>query len=252
MSNALETALEAPATPVGLVARSGDQEPHFLPVDHDGFTIGSGARCDLVLAGEFPKLHSVLHVQGRAVWIEAAREDAALIIEGESFRRRALRDGDRLTFGAMELTVHVGEGAFAAARLAASSQRRIGEELSLLSAEELCDRIEQEERLVAEFEEGRRTGFEALVTALREILHQEEHPTIPLPEDALDSLVTQVRGLSETIEERTKALSEQEAHLIESSSQLCQAQLRISRQLEQLIDRLGDHDDPRGELRVSA
>jgi hypothetical protein len=238
---------------IALLVQSGEGKPQFLLVEEDGFTIGSGERCDLRLTDAgLPKLHSILHRQGGAVWIEAADDDALVTVDGEVFRRRALRDGSRLSFGNCEVTVRIGEGAVPSRELP-RNPARLDAELALLSAEELCDRIEREERLVEEFDRRRRFGWRALMSAVSEAMHGEpEAVESALADDKLDELALQVRDLSETLEQRTKALSAQEAQLIESSAQLYEAQLRVSRQLEQLLERLSRDADEPGELRVSA
>jgi hypothetical protein len=261
MANTIHAGKDNPAATVALLVQRDGERPQIMLVAGEDFTIGSGEQCDLRLIDDaLPKLHSILHVQGQVVWIEAADDDALISLGGEVFRRRALRDGDLLTFGRTEVTIHIGDAALRSLRQQ-SKTPRMDDDVSLLSAEELCDRIEREEKLVDEFDRRRRFGWQALMAAVREALNDEAgvpaaQPPSPaiaplVNDDALEDLVAQVRDLSETLDERTKTLTAQEAQLIESSSQLCEAQLRVSRQLEQLLERLS-RDDDRGELRVSA
>lgn len=260
MMNSHIAGSDQPTVTVALMVQTGHDKPRFVLVDRDGFSIGSGDQCDLQLAEiGLPRWHSTLHVQGPAVWIEAADDAALITIDGEAYRRRALRDGDQLSFGATRIAVSIGDAS--ATQPGTRGQRRT-DDFTLLSANDLCDRIEQEESAVSDFQRRRRFGWQALLSALQEAKASgaayTEDPALRMSETSgfagqkLDQLVTQVRDLSATLEERSKAMSSQESLIMESSAQLAEAQLRVSRQLEQLLDRLADDQDQPGELRVSA
>lgn len=253
MSHSNQAHADLPAPLVALQVIPPGKAARLVFIDHDGFTIGSGSNCDLCLADSgVPRLHSRLHLQGPAIWIEAADDGCHVIVDHEVYRRRALRDGDQLMFGETEATVHIGEASVRAARQTPRSSWDT-EDLSFLSAEELCDRIEREEKLAQDFDHGRKLGWQALMSAVQEIIDQKEELShANVSDEKFDELVAQVRDLSETLDERTKTLASQEALLIESSSQLAEAQLRVSRQLEQLLGRLSPEEDHPGELRVSA
>lgn len=260
MSNATPGSSEPISPAIALQVISTDDQLKLVLVDHDEFTIGAGEQCDLSLpTTELPRLHSMLHVQGHAIWIEAVHPDAMVIVNGEIFRWRALRDGDQLTFHSVEALVHIGEESIQAAQHQLQSQRQ-AEDLTLLTAEELCDRIEREEARVREFGRRRRLGWQALLSAIQDAqdaedgVSQDGDAAVPIAagEEKLNELVAQVRDLSETLDERTKNLAAQEALLVESSSQLCEAQRRVSRQLDQLMERLLPDDNRPSELRVSA
>jgi hypothetical protein len=262
MSNTIQVHSEPPTPLVALQVIPAGDSARLVFVDHDEFTIGSGDHCDLCLPqADLPRLHSRLHVQGPVIWIEAVDDDALVIVDHEIYRRRALRDGDQLTFGDVEATVHIGEASVRAARQMPRS-RWEAEDITLLTAEELCERIEVEEAFAGDADHGRKLGWAALMSAVQAVIDRgigtSDEEMIPAPlvasvsDEKFDELVAQVRDLSETLDERTKTLATQEALLIESSSQLAEAQLRVSRQLEQLLDRLGAEDDQPGELRVSA
>lgn len=266
MSNAAQITSEKSSPAIALKLISEDAPARLLFVEHDDFTIGCGSNCDLSLAGlHLHRLHSILHVQGHAIWIEAVHPDAMVVVNDEVFRWRALRDGDRLMFDDVQAVVHIGEASIDAAQEQMSADLRKRAEIedpTLLSAEELCDRIEAEEARVAEFDRGRRIGWEALMAAVSEVIQRGgvrlhgDALAAPLAAGALDpqlhDLAAQVRQLSETLDERNRTLSAQEALLVESSLQLCETQRRVSRQLDELLERLSPHDDHPGELRVSA
>lgn len=266
MSNADPHSSERTSPAIALQMISAVETSRLVFVDHDDFTIGGGSHCDLCLTNRnLGRLHSVLHIQGAAIWIEAVHPDAMIVVNDEVFRWRALRDGDRLTFDDVETFVHIGEESIEAARRQMEADLHRRQEIeapALLSAEELCDRIEAEEIRVADFDRGRRFGWEALLSAVQEIIDRDDedsHPhtvSVPLvaaaPDQTIHELADQVRHLSETLDERNRTLAAQEAQLVESSSQLCEAQRRVSRQLDQLMERLAPNDDHPGELRVSA
>lgn len=261
MSNAAQTASEtSPA--IALQVISAEEKSKLVFVDHDEFTIGADEHCDLSLpqAG-LARLQSILYVQGQAIWIEAVHPEALIIVNDEVFRWRALRDGDQLTFGSVETLVHIGEASVQAAREQLRSRRET-EDLALLSAEDLCDRIELEEHRVGEFERRRRLGWQAMLSAMQSVLERDDAASsddamaVPLvaglPDVKFHELVAQVQNLSETLDERTKSLAAQEALLVESTSQICEVQRRVSRQLDQLLERISTDDQHPGELRVSA
>jgi hypothetical protein len=249
----------APIT-VALRIFAHGSKPRMVLIDHDEFTIGSDAQCNLRLAAGAPRLQSILHVQGRAVWIEAQSDDALVTVEQNAYRRRALRDGDQLQFDGLQATVQIGEPSTRKNPLPALRSARLPDDLSALSAEELCDQIELEESHVHNFEQRRRFGWGALMSAVRDVIDQdsvrspqpvEAAQVAAISDEKFNELITHVRELSETLDERTKSLAAQESLLIESSSQLCESQVRVSRQLEELLERIAP-EVASGELRASA
>src|SRR5579859_4499525 len=76
-----------------LVLKSAAMTVH---VTHDGFSIGSSRKCDLCLVDSaVPALHSIIHMQQGAIWIETADESTELVVNQRAFRRMALRHGDQ-------------------------------------------------------------------------------------------------------------------------------------------------------------
>jgi hypothetical protein len=263
MSQVIQFGPQQPSPLVALQIRHANTRPRLVIVDHDGFEIGDSDRCDIRLPHcGLPKLHSILHVQGGAVWIEAADDEARVSIGGEAFRRRALRDGDEISLG--EFTLHIGSQSVEAARPVSpphfSIENRIIEDrLSQLTAEELCDLIEVEENQTHDFDRRRRMGMQALLSAVQDVVEAEAAETKPaslpqvaaISDDRFDALVAQIRELSDALDERTRELAAQETLLLESSSQIAEVQRRVSRQLEQIIERIAPEAE-QGELRVSA
>jgi len=242
---------------VALQIRRAGSKPRLMIVKHDGFQIGAAEQCDLCLPQlGLPKFHSVLHVQGTAVWIEAVDDDALISLDGEAFRRRALRDGDELSFGELTIAVHIGEQSVQAARPISQPHFSLDDRLSRLTAEELCDLIELEEMQTEQYDRRRQLGMKALMSAVQDVVDTDvlgsESDAVPqlaaIADDRFDELVAQIRDLSDTLDERTRELSAQETLLLESSAQMTEAQRRVNRQLEQLLERLSPDED----MRVSA
>lgn len=223
-------------------------------VTRDGFTIGSSGQCDLILNDStVPRLHSLIHLQGGAIWIEAANEDCDLIINNRNYRRLALRHEDRLKIGSTELTVLMKNEVPSAISRAAQM-----EDLGLLTAEELCDRIIAEQAMVDEFIGGRRSGWDALLQAIHSANEDAEteeariaNSAGEIPKDNLDILLEQIQELNQSLEEHTRELSAHEKEVIESSVIAEESQMRAVQKLDQILDQLKEPEAP-NELRASA
>ena len=212
-----------------------------LVIDRDGLRIGTRPICDLLLA-DGPALHSVVHQQAGVTWIEAI-DEASLIINGHPRRRMSLRDGDVLELNGQEFTVRL--------RTVEAGEMPVGlsEDLSLLSAEELCDRILSEQTMVDEFVESQRTGWNGLMAAI-EAVHEADQPTATLPleveqvvetdepKDDCERLLVQIRELSEMVNGRTQELDDCENELIAATALLEETQERVSQQIEGLLEQL--------------
>lgn len=224
-------------------------------IDRDGHRIGSSPVCELSLPGG-PPLHSVIHRQSGVTWIES-QEDASLIVNGYPRRRMALRDGDVLELNGLELLVR-----FRAADEPGETPRGLEDDLSLLSAEELCDRIMSEQAMVEEFSEGQRAGWNGLLAAI-EAAHETEQPTIRLPieveqaveavaaPDECERLLEQIRELSEMVNGRSQELDDCESELVAATALLEEAQERVSQQIDGLLEQL-QSPPAEVELRASA
>ncbi len=234
-------------------------EHQSIPVTRDGFAIGSGRHCDLKL-GEpsIPFLHSVIHNQCRAIWIEAADEAAILSVNEHPCRRMALRHGDRLKIGPVELVVDLGNPCDHGVGDFVSSEHAM-DDLHSLTAEELCDRITTEQAMVEELSDDERSGWEALLHAIEAVRvepglgEKVESGTLPMPEEIVsyDTLFGQIRELHETIVDRSRELDQKEAEVLASTSIIEESQQRVSQRLDEILDHLNKSDGPT-ELRASA
>lgn len=214
-------------------------------VDHDGFSIGASPHCDLTLVdASIPPLHSIIHQQSGIAWIEAADDNVFITVNDRPCRRMTFRSDDRLKIGATEFAIS----------LQPQNQVRLdepvmNEDLALLTAEELCDRILSEQTMVAEFAEGQRSGWEALLRAIndanQEITSSDQH--FGDRQVALNELLGQIQELNEAIVIHTRELNQRESEVLASTSALEESQQRI----DKIVDQLNQNDPP-NELRASA
>jgi hypothetical protein len=259
---------------VPVVRLTGQSLAEDVPIQHsaepltlflDGLTESFSIECDEVRLGTSPKcelrlpdgpsLHSIIRQQDGVSWIEAV-DGASLVVNGRSRRRMALREGDVLEVSGHTFNVrfdHLDAGCDSASLV---------EDLTLLTAEELCDRIAAEQNMVNEFSQDQFSGWEKLLAAVH-ATHEEEHPTDVLPmalPQSLSAVATtadcerlfvQIRELSDLMDGHTDELDHCENELIAATSLLEEAQERVSHQIEELLDQLQapvvEH-----ELRVSA
>ena len=224
-------------------------------VTHDGFTIGSSQRCDLPLNDtSIPGLHSVIHIQSGAIWIEAANDDTTVIVNHRPYRRMALRHEDCINIGSTELKILMINESITEVEVPA-----LEEDLSLLSAEELCDRILSEQSMVSEFIEGRRSGWEALLQAIQAandepLLRQSSNDEVAnqvSENETFETLLDEIQGLNTSITEHTRELSDHEKELLESTLIMEESQMRAIQQLDDILEKLKNSDPP-NELRASA
>ena len=230
-----------------------------IPVTHDGFEIGSSRHCDLKFREpSIPLLHSLIHNQRGAVWIEAADEKAILLVNDHLCRRMALRHGDRLKIGSTELVVDLGIQSDQSARESISDDQAV-DELHSLTAEELCDRIAIEQAMVQELSDEERSGWEALLHAIEAVRvapglgETVEGGTLPIPEELVsyDALFEQIQELHETIVDRSRELEQKEAEVLASTSIIEESQQRVAQRLDEIIDHFNKSDGST-ELRASA
>ena len=223
-----------------------------MVIDRDQIRVGSSPVCEIHLL-EGPLLHSVIRTEAGAVWIETADEAAELNVNWRACRRMALRDGDVISICGMDMTV----------RDAATYSAQVGavelvEDITQLTADELCDRILSEQSAVDQFEEGRLKGMQKLMEAMKAVIAAEPAtsellPTAPAVEfsDECQRLLDQIHEMSEMMNGRTRELDLCENELVAATELLEETQDRVSRQIETLLDQIGEAAVP-SELRASA
>jgi hypothetical protein len=234
-------------------------EHSSLMVAHDGFLIGSHPRCDLTLKDSLIQpVHCVIHMQAGAIWIESTDEDHTFIINDRSCCRMALRQGDLIRIGASAFQIDLSVNS-RKCLLSPADRDVVAEDLTSLSAVELCDRIVTEQSMIQELSEGDRSGWEALIHAI-EAVHQEPRPAGTVAEQTISpgsehhgflGLIGQIEELQETIADRTRELTDREATVAASSSMLEQSQALVTQRLDEILEQLGKSESPK-ELRASA
>jgi len=227
-------------------------EDHSLVVDRDRIRIGSSPVCEIRLP-QVPPLHSVIRSEEGVAWIEANDETADLSVNWRTCRRMALRDGDVISVAGHDITVH-----FRSPHPFANDAARLANDIAQLTAEELCDRILSEQSAVDEFESSRLRGWQKLMSTIKEVAATDQ--SIPDPSDHspaadfsvdCERLLDQIREMSEMMNGRTEQLDVCEDELMAATALLQETQDRVSAQIEELLDQIGESSIP-NELRASA
>lgn len=210
-------------------------------VEADGYLIGSGDFCDLRLDdASIPLVHSEIHMDNGVIWI-AAVDAPSVEVNGKLVPRLTLRSGDTLRFGSVPATVRMGADAVNIS----STTEQDWEDLSHLSAVELCERIESEEAAVRDEERQRWQGVESLLVALEQMLRTDRE--LVSDEARSEEIVQQLHALSEALAVRTQQLAEQEQHFLNTAQEIKHSQDEMTRRMEVLIQQLDTN-----ELRASA
>lgn len=227
-------------------------DDRLLVVDHDRIRIGSGPMCEIRLPLG-PVLHSVIRTEAGVVWIEADDDSADLTVNWRTCRRMALRDGDVISVDGCDITV-----LSRPATTVEDDAARRTEDTTQLTAEELCDRILSDQSVVDEFESSRLNGWQKLMAAIKTTAAASQFPAAELDNSPAvefsgdcERLLDQIREMSEMMSGRTRELDTCENDLLAATSLLQETQDRVSRQIEELLDQIGDVSQP-NELRASA
>lgn len=247
------------------------------PVTHARFLIGSGNTCDLRMGGEgMPALHCIITTSGRDITLEAIAAEPPLTVNGRVVRSTLLHDGDIIGIGEVELLARLEAGhapagaeqARAASVTAIDAERPVSE----LSAAELVDLIEHEEREIEEFEGRQKVGMKALVQA---IMSRAERPArkglagsqtgtpIPAPHflskrpqgvvtrarhaqqaadqmirEDLEKLGEQITNLSQELKGTTERATRRDAQFASATDELLDTQQKLVSQLEVVLDQV--------------
>ena len=247
--------------------QSGQTRFPVRPVTKTRFLIGSDPACDLRLGGDdVPPLHSLIHADGRDVQLESVVEDPPLSVNGISRHSVRLEEGDVIEIGSFRLVVHHLRGALKEALPQNSSAFDFDpadsdlsafeeQDLSELSAEELVDRIEQDEQLVQDWERGQQAGADSLWQALAHRIELEDQAagnqasTVSVQDASagsserdimrdLEQLLVQLNEFSTHLENRSERLSRREHDYADAAEHLLDVQQQLAAHLESLLFRL--------------
>ncbi|MGE5193356.1 MAG: FHA domain-containing protein [Deltaproteobacteria bacterium] len=248
------------------------------PVTHPRFLIGAGSTCDLRLGGEgMPALHSLITVSGRDITLEAIAAEPPLKVNGRHVQTALLHDGDVIDVGEVELLARfeAGQTPAGAQMISAPPSAPVDADRPVpeLSAAELVDLIEQEEKQIEDFETRQREGATALVQA---ILGRNRRPAarpaeagirapIPAPhflskrpqilaaqtrqtqlaaehdpalQQEIEELGRQLSTLAHELMGSTQRAAEREATYAEAADTLLDTQDKLVSQLEVLLDQV--------------
>jgi len=262
---------------------ASDASPHLIleicrgrtkfprrPVLADQFMIGAGRNCDLHMGGDgMPTLHSILSVSGNEIRIEAVASRPPLIVNDEVRQTASLGDGDHIQIGGIEFVVHktpclaadaqpadqagssdvmVREfGSGCDADLATSDASGETPDLSELSASELVELIEQDEELIAEFDDLPESGVEGLLDAVllraEAMIAQQESSDVAGDVDEVEFVLNQLHEMAAELEQRSERLSRREADYATAAETLLDAQRNLADQLETLLGQVSARDD---------
>lgn len=230
------------------VARGRTRYPR-RPVDGDRFLIGGASNCHLQLGGDnIPFLHSMLQVERGQVTIEAFVRHPELRVNGHPVRSSNLCDGDSISIGPFELTLHLQatlETCTSEADLAPiplDLEDAAAESPEALSAAELVARIESADSEVETFERAQRTGAAALLDAIR---------FVDADESAVDAgpVLHELQSLSDDLVTRLETLRQRERSQVERADLLLSAQDRLAEQLRLAAESLAQEQ---ARVRASA
>jgi len=240
----------------------------------DQFMIGAGRNCDLHLGGDdMPTLHSILSVSEEGVRIEAVALRPPLIVNNETRQEASLNDGDHVQIGGIEFVAHKAPNSvtgLVSAAQTSSTDVMVREsasdgdadlteidpteemrDLSELSAAELVELIERDEELIADFEDHRELGAEALLDAVLQraeaiLAQRERHHVAGEPEvsdmDEVEFVLNELHEMAAELEHRSERLSRREADYTAAADTLLDAQRNLATQLETLLSQIAVQD----------
>lgn len=269
----LDNSPHANSSPLVFEITCGRTESPLRPVNRDRFLIGAGERCDLRLGGKgMPAVHSVVHVDGKEIWLETLADSPEVRVNGRLTRSAALEPGDDLEIGSFSLKLHRTSstepvqapriyGASVSEILAEEELANPLEDVEELTARELVDLIDQEEALIEEFEARRRMGAQALMDVVKQRFSDSDAEDDPAAEEQatpsqllgeLQAAIISLNEFAQDFEQRTEKLSQPETQRVASSLLDFQQQIvsRLDGVLEKiaLIDQAERQQAPRRDV----
>ncbi|MBT6154990.1 MAG: hypothetical protein HOL01_00730 [Planctomycetaceae bacterium] len=234
-------------------------------MESNRFLIGAAEGCDLRLGGaDMPPLHSIVHVDHVEALLETVTLTPPLKVNGLVVESVLLQDGDRIGIGPFEFLAHrptvVSESSSNKAP-SANGVIDIGDDMarqpavSDLSAAELVDLIEDEERQIEQFEQRRQLGANALMDAVVERVDLaaaeppkslvESQNEIGETHEELVRLLEQANTLADELKRRTEQLADREAVQAQLMEAAFESQQQLANRLESLVSRIADLEDRR-------
>lgn len=224
----------------------------LLVIDRDRIRLGTSPMCELRLP-EGPLLHSVIRNEAGAVWIEAEPDSTELSVNWRNCRRMALRDGDVISLAGLDITIRRG-----VIPTATEDAAKLSEDITQMTAEELCDQILTEQSEVDAFESKRLQGWQELIASMKRAMAGDQSlaeslnaaPAVAFSDDC-ERLLDQIREMSDLMNGRTQELDACEGELVAATALLQETHDRVSHQIEELLNQIGDVSQTNA-LRASA
>lgn len=158
----------------------GQTTAPLRPLNRERFLLGSGEKCDMRLGGRnMPTVHSVVVVEGQNAIIELLADEPSLRVNGRAVQSSPIEPGDRIQIGGIELILRPLNSSLERSTEESGSELELAqtefedeaaaeESLEDMSAAELCELIEREEEMIADFEARRQLGAAALLQQARQ------------------------------------------------------------------------------------
>ena len=249
----------------------GSTEHRRRPVNRSRYLIGAGDACDLRLGGEkMPALHSIIATEGNEITLEAIAAEPALVVNGSQVDSVPLHDGDVITIGGVEILARVETGSTPAgsAPLAdtITSDTSSARPLAELSADELVDMIEQEEREIEQFEARQELGMTSLLQAIasrKENVADATESLVPAPhfhlkpksgmftrarhmqqqvrstvQKEVEQIGRQLSRLSEQLRNTSERSAARDAELTQAAVEMLDTQEKLVEQLKAVVDQV--------------
>lgn len=202
-----------------------------------------------------PFLHSLICQQETTLTIEAFVPWPELKVNGQSIRTTTLQDGDQLSIGGFEFTIHLqpsissetDDPLYAPIPLELAAAEPSFSDPSQQTAAELIEEIEAAETEVDAWESSQHAGLTALLAAVQQVA-PESADTIPITTHQ-QSLLGELSGLSAELQQRLSDLRTREDAQRARAESLLSAQDRLAEQLKLAAQSLAQQQD---RPRVSA
>jgi hypothetical protein len=240
-------------TPVLLlrISRGQTRFPN-RPVLVPRYLIGASSSCDLCLAGaDVPPLHSVIVRDGSRYRWEALMSRPAVRHNGRGCESFTLADGDQVSIGSVEFTVHLGALSEIADELgldpsAVSVNAPVHEppapaDLAEISAPSLVDRLERDLSWIDQFDGRRQLGADAILDAVRKRMTGTAAARNAAPSDEhrlierLERLAAQLAQCTSALECRMEEIATDHRALSATLSDVLDAEARLADRLESLL-----------------
>ena len=211
-----------------LELRHGSARPLLYEVFEAGFLIGSVPGCDLRLPGaDLPPLLCLIAPRGGGLGVRRLVPTYPVTVNNQPLSSALLSDGDRITFGAVELRVHLPPSAAPDAAAPSADDRAVLE----ARARELDERQRRLEEQTSELETDRilwyqrREGIEREARLVRE--QQRE----------LAALRSDQENREQSLAQEREDLHRQRHDLERRQTELAAREHDVQAQRQQLIDR---------------